>query len=245
MKRNIWIFILLFAVTTVPSWSESARIQDPSKKIDLSGNWRMSGRQTNVERSSWEADLVLHKNGTLNWKETKGANVGATRTGKWSYDGKLFEMSYQAPRSGLVEWRSTSVTKTTMRGNYTTPQTGPQPVGWGGVWSAERQMTPQKKAQQGDKSTSFNMTGTWINTRIADGERWVGRLTVNQSGTRFAGRFHLSVDKEVLYDNAVSGVVSGNLMEFDNGEIGTIGPDGLTITIENEEGEMVVFTKQK
>jgi len=108
------------------------------RMINLSGKWKLEGHQTNVDHSAWKADLVLNQNGTLTWKETQGANVGATRTGNWSFNGKTFTMSYMAPKSGLVQWQSDSVTATSMsNGKYTT-QAGPQPVGWGGVWRANK-----------------------------------------------------------------------------------------------------------
>lgn len=98
----------------------------------------MNGRQTNVPRSHWEADLRLTSDGNLIWKETKGANVGATRFGRWSYDGKTFKMHYTAPKVGLVEWESNVVRQANMNSTYRTPQAGPQPVGWGGTWTAKR-----------------------------------------------------------------------------------------------------------
>lgn len=106
--------------------------------VNLSGEWRMNGRQTNVPRSDWEAKLVLASNKTLHWTETKGANVGATRRGRWKYDGKVFKMRWVAPRVGLVEWEASSAGPTTMNGSYRTPKAGPQPVGWGGTWSATK-----------------------------------------------------------------------------------------------------------
>ena len=109
-----------------------------SLNIDLSGKWRMNGRQTNVPRSDWEAELLLRQNGSLVWKGTKGSNVGATRSGRWSYDDRTFTMNYAAPRVGLVEWKSDRVTQASMNGTYRTPKAGPQPIGWGGVWSANR-----------------------------------------------------------------------------------------------------------
>lgn len=100
------------------------------------GNWKMEGFQVNVPRSAWEASLVLRADRTLSWKETKGANVGAKREGRWTVRDGVVLMVYQAPNVGRVEWKSSSAAKSSMRGSYRTPQAGPQPTGWGGEWSA-------------------------------------------------------------------------------------------------------------
>lgn len=109
-----------------------------SVKVDLAGRWLMSGVQTNVARSNWQGDLRLNADGTLRWMETRGANVGAVRVGRWTYDGKTFKMHWWAPKVGRVEWEANSVTRTVMSGSYRTPMAGPQPVGWGGTWSARK-----------------------------------------------------------------------------------------------------------
>ena len=102
------------------------------------GNWKMGGYQVNVPRSAWEAALILRANRTLSWKETKGANVGAKREGRWTVcDGTLL-MVYQAPNVGRVEWKAPHAAKDSMSGSYRTPEAGPQPAGWGGEWSAQK-----------------------------------------------------------------------------------------------------------
>ena len=108
----------------------------PAPVIALAGKWRMSGRQTDIPRSDWEADLILYPDGTLSWSETKGANVGATRTGTWLFDGNRFAMSYVAPISGRVQWASRTVTRSSMRGNYGTEE-------WSGTWSAKKVSEPE------------------------------------------------------------------------------------------------------
>jgi len=107
-----------------------------STNIDLSGKWRMEGRQAHVPRSDWEAELVLYKTGNLYWKVTKGNNIGASRRGKWNVDGRKFTMNYHAPIVGLVEWQGELSGTERMGGTYRTPQAGPQPIGWGGYWGA-------------------------------------------------------------------------------------------------------------
>jgi len=100
------------------------------------GNWKMGGFQVNVPRSGWEASLELRANRTLSWKETKGANVGAKREGRWTVRDGVVLMVYQAPNVGRVEWKSPNAAKSSMSGTYRTPEAGPQPAGWGGEWSA-------------------------------------------------------------------------------------------------------------
>lgn len=117
------------------TWSA---IRTANLTVNLAGRWQMAGVQTNVARSNWQGDLRLYSDGTLRWMETRGANAGATRVGRWSYDGRTFKMHWWAPKVGRVEWQSNQVTRTTMSGTYRTPMAGPQPVGWGGTWSAQR-----------------------------------------------------------------------------------------------------------
>jgi hypothetical protein len=42
----------------------------------------------------------------LNRKEIKGANVGATGTGIWQFDGTIFTISWVSPGGGRAEWIS-------------------------------------------------------------------------------------------------------------------------------------------
>ena len=108
----------------------------PAPVIALAGKWRMSGRQTDIPRSDWEADLILYPDGTLSWNETKGANVGATRNGTWLFNGDRFTMSYVAPISGRVQWASRTVARSSMSGNYGTEE-------WSGTWSAKKVSEPE------------------------------------------------------------------------------------------------------
>ena len=47
--------------------------------MQLAGSWKMSGHQEGF--NNWKADLNLKKDGSLEWTETEGANVGANRHG--------------------------------------------------------------------------------------------------------------------------------------------------------------------
>ncbi|MFZ1414402.1 MAG: hypothetical protein WAS73_07480 [Defluviicoccus sp.] len=106
----------------------------------LAGKWQMSGRQADLERSHWEAALTLEATGRCSWKETRGANVGARRSGKWTWGKDVFQMFYRAPKAGRVEWKAVNVKPTTrsMGGSYSTPQVDLKGPGWGGTWSANR-----------------------------------------------------------------------------------------------------------
>ena len=99
--------------------------------IQLAGSWKMLGHQTGF--NDWEADLVLNNDGTLSWTETKGANVGATRTGTWQFDGTNFAMSWVSPSGGLTKWTTPSVIKDNLGVGTYTVENAP-----GGTWSATR-----------------------------------------------------------------------------------------------------------
>jgi hypothetical protein len=99
--------------------------------IQLTGSWKMAGHQTGF--NDWEADLVLNSDGTLSWTETKGANVGAMRTGTWQFDGSTFTMKWVSPGGGQTVWTSQSVTKSSIGDGTYTVQYAP-----GGTWSAYR-----------------------------------------------------------------------------------------------------------
>ena len=99
--------------------------------IKLAGSWKMNGHQTGF--NDWEADLVLNDGGALSWTETKGANVGAARTGTWQFDGTTFSMSWISPGGGQTKWTSQSVTKDNIGDGSYTVENAP-----GGTWSARR-----------------------------------------------------------------------------------------------------------
>jgi hypothetical protein len=107
----------------------------------FAGTWLMDGRQASVQRSAWEARLELRANGTLTWKETKGANVGAQRDGRWELEGSALHMRYQAPIVGWVDWVAHNPQPTNISGTYRTPEVDPKGVGWGGDWSASKATT--------------------------------------------------------------------------------------------------------
>jgi hypothetical protein len=111
---------------TLPSASDSAK-----GAIQLSGSWKMDGRQTGF--NDWQADLALNSDGTLGWKETKGANVGATRAGTWQFNGATFTMSWISPGGGQAKWISQSVNQNDIEDGTYTVENAP-----GGTWSARR-----------------------------------------------------------------------------------------------------------
>jgi DNA-directed RNA polymerase subunit F len=108
----------------------------------LAGKWRMSGSQSGIEHSGWEADLTLEKSGTAKWHQTQGANAGAKRTGRWQCNRGIFTLVYRAPHTGRVEWqaRVMPASANSMGGDYRTPEVAPVGTGWGGTWSASRTM---------------------------------------------------------------------------------------------------------
>ena len=78
-------------------------------------------------------DATLGKDGTLTWTETKGANVGAARTGTWQFDGATFTMNWVSPSGGQTKWTSQSVTKDNIGDRTYIVENAP-----GGSWSATR-----------------------------------------------------------------------------------------------------------
>jgi hypothetical protein len=99
--------------------------------VQLSGSWKMAGHQTGF--NDWEADLALNSDGSLSWTETKGANVGATRTGTWQFDGTTFSMTWISPGGGKTNWSSKSVSKNNLGDGTYIVENAP-----GGTWTATR-----------------------------------------------------------------------------------------------------------
>jgi hypothetical protein len=99
--------------------------------VQLSGSWKMAGHQTGF--NDWEADLTLNSDGSLGWTETKGANVGATRTGTWKFDGTTFTMTWISPGGGKTDWSSKSVSNNNLGDGTYTVESAP-----GGTWTATR-----------------------------------------------------------------------------------------------------------
>jgi hypothetical protein len=99
----------------------------------------MSGHQTGF--NDWEAELALNSDSTLGWTETKGANVGATRTGMWQFSGTTFTMSWVSPGSGKTNWSSKSVSENYLGDGTYTVEDAP-----GGTWTATRtESMPQEQ----------------------------------------------------------------------------------------------------
>ena len=72
---------------------------------------------------------------TLTWTETKGANVGAARYGRWTLSGNLFYFQYEAPNVGMVTWNGTlDGAGTGMSGTYNAGANN----AYGGSWSARK-----------------------------------------------------------------------------------------------------------
>ena len=102
---------------------------------NMVGLWKMNGRQGIFPEFPWEADLLLEAGNTLTWTETKGANVGAARYGRWTLSGNLFYFQYEAPNVGMVTWNGTlDGAGTGMSGTYNAGANN----AYGGSWSARK-----------------------------------------------------------------------------------------------------------
>jgi hypothetical protein len=99
--------------------------------LQLAGAWKMAGHQEGF--NDWKADLNLKKDGSLEWTETQGANVGAKRQGTWTFDGTTISLNWNSPGGGRTNWVSQSVTENTINGGTYTVEAAP-----GGTWSAQR-----------------------------------------------------------------------------------------------------------
>ncbi|HWQ20110.1 MAG TPA: hypothetical protein VN455_10070 [Methanotrichaceae archaeon] len=141
--------------------------------LDLTGDWTMSGRQDEVENSDWKATLTLMPDGTLNWIQTDGASVGATRSGTWEYDGSTLTMKWMAPKGGLITWTSGSVTgQEVSNGIYTAERVR------GGTWSASR-------SGSSESGQMTRLQGVWAmegRTTGAQNSDWRATLILDQDG---------------------------------------------------------------
>ena len=104
--------------------------------MNIVGLWKMSGHQNIFPDVEWKADLLLNANGTLTWTETKGANVGASRNGRWILNGNKFYFQYKAPKVGMVTWNG-AITDSNGRHANGTYNAGANNA-YGGVWSAKK-----------------------------------------------------------------------------------------------------------
>jgi hypothetical protein len=101
--------------------------------LNLAGAWKMSGHQEGF--NDWKADLNLKSDGTMEWTETEGANVGAERQGTWQFDGTMLSLKWISPGGGQTSWTSESVTENSIDSGTYTVEKAP-----GGTWSANRMM---------------------------------------------------------------------------------------------------------
>jgi hypothetical protein len=109
----------------------------PDKEAQaLAGLWALTGTQSGLEHSGWQAELLLNKNGRARWKEIKGANPGAVRSGNWNLRDNNFVLRYRAPKTGPVEWHASGVQpqSRSMSGEYLTPKISLR----GGTFSGEK-----------------------------------------------------------------------------------------------------------
>jgi hypothetical protein len=113
-------------------WSAVRSISN-SQRSGLQGDWRMEGRTTGTANSDWVATLTINSDGTLSWRETEGATVGASRTGTWDYDGATITLRWTTPNGGQTVWTSSSVNdRDISNGAYSAENSK------GGTWSASR-----------------------------------------------------------------------------------------------------------
>jgi hypothetical protein len=101
--------------------------------LQLAGTWKMFGHQEGF--NDWKADLNLKNDETLEWKETEGANVGASRLGTWEFDGTVLTLKWISPGGGQTNWISQSITENQIENGTYTVELAP-----GGTWSAIRVM---------------------------------------------------------------------------------------------------------
>jgi hypothetical protein len=101
---------------------------------DITGLWKMTGKQNMFPDLVWRADLMLLKGGKLTWTETHGANVGASRKGNWTLKDKKFYFQYKAPKVGMVTWngKMQDAAGRRMSGKYSAGANN----AYGGSWSA-------------------------------------------------------------------------------------------------------------
>jgi hypothetical protein len=99
--------------------------------LNLAGAWKMSGHQEGF--NDWKANLNLKKDGTLEWTETEGANVGANRQGTWQFDGTVLTLKWVSPGGGQTSWVSRSVAENSISSGTYSVERAP-----GGTWSAMR-----------------------------------------------------------------------------------------------------------
>jgi hypothetical protein len=99
--------------------------------LNLAGAWKMSGHQEGF--NDWKGDLYLNRDGTLEWTETEGANVGASREGTWQFDGTVLTLEWTSPGGGQTRWQSSSVSANSISSGTYTVERAP-----GGTWSAMR-----------------------------------------------------------------------------------------------------------
>lgn len=103
--------------------------------MDIVGLWKLYGHQNIFPTVQWEADLLLNQDGTLTWTETKGANVGASRTGRWTLSNSKFYFQYQAPKVGMVTWNGNIDTSgRNISGTYNAGANN----AYGGDWSGHK-----------------------------------------------------------------------------------------------------------
>ncbi len=136
--------------------SAGLRPSEPESRpaLDLSGDWIMQGRQTGVDNSDFKANLALNANGTLNWIQTEGANVGAARSGTWDFDGKILTMKWSSTKGGQITWTSSSVKPDEIAdGTYTAERVS------GGTWSALRSAAKAYESESTSSLQSSSLLG--------------------------------------------------------------------------------------
>lgn len=99
--------------------------------LNLAGAWKMTGHQEGF--NDWKGDLNLNRDGTLQWTETEGANVGASREGTWQFDGTVLTLEWTSPGGGQTRWVSSSLSANSISSGTYTVERAP-----GGTWSATR-----------------------------------------------------------------------------------------------------------
>jgi len=108
----------------------------------LVGDWTISGYQENVDNSQWNGNMTLKSDGELNLTWTQGLFT-CTRNGSWSSEGGLLKLEHPTGNCndvdvGIVHWKGPVQEKKVTNGIYETPESGPQPFGWGGYWSGSK-----------------------------------------------------------------------------------------------------------
>ena len=105
---------------------------------------------------------------------------------------------------------------------------------------AAREQAERERRAREQAAAQPQVSGTYAHTEREDGETWVYEMTLRQNGQHISGSMRLSAGGQTMINQSVSGSLQGRNIRFSDGTAATVSQDGRSISVQGDDGIMVL-----